>query len=81
MILKTGEVGYCTKLTDSDFSGTVIDVLKANKNEKSKLIYLGFLSNHKKRVKFTIKSTEYSIIYFMDMEKMLSIMKNSKCDF
>lgn len=69
--MKNGKVGYCTKLNDSDFNGTVIDVLKANKDEQPKLLHLLFLNNSKKQVRFNVKSLKYSMIYFMDMLKIL----------
>lgn len=31
LILKEGKVGYCTKLSGSDYSGTLIDKIKINK--------------------------------------------------
>lgn len=81
LILKEGKIGYCTRLVGSDFSGTVIDKLKIGSKEKPKLVYLGFLAENERNVKFKIKSLHYSMIYFIGVEEAKQVMKNVSADF
>ena len=65
----------------SDFNGTVIDKLKIGPNDKPKLIYLGFLAENMRSVKFKIKSLYYSMIYFIGVDEVKQMMKNVSADF
>ena len=58
----------------------MIDTIKI-KNGQPKLLYLGFLTENIRNVKFKIKSLKYSMIYFLDMEEVTTYLKNSKLDF
>ena len=73
--------GYCTKLSGSDFSGTLVDKIKINKKENPMILYLGFLAENVRNAKYKIKSLHYSMIYFINLEHVLEIMKNSATDF
>jgi hypothetical protein len=44
MILKSGEIGLCTKMRDSKFNNTVIDKLTVKENEDPKILSLEFIS-------------------------------------
>lgn len=81
LILKEGKVGYCTKLSGSDYNGTLIDKIKINKKENPMILYLGFLAENARNPKYKIKSLHYSMIYFISLGHLLEIMKNSATDF
>lgn len=68
-------------MSGSDFSGTVIDKLKISLKDKPKILYLGFLSENVRNVRFKIKSLHYSIVYFIGVDEAKEIMKNVSTDF
>lgn len=45
------------------------------------ILYLNFLSENIRNVKYKIKSLHYSMVYYMSINHVLEIMKNSASDF
>jgi hypothetical protein len=57
------------------FNSTVINKLAVEGAEEPALISLGFI--HQNRPIYEIKSIGYSVLYFLDYEKVLTILKES----
>jgi len=62
LILKSGSVGFVCKRPHYQSHPFVMDVLKA-REDKPELLNLDFIS--RKRSPYEIKSTEYSVFYFL----------------
>ena len=80
MILRSGKVGYCAKIPESDFNHTVIDEIKVGKKDSPSFLHLNFITgNHDE--KYDIKSLGYSMISTLEFDTLMSIIKSSACDF
>ena len=80
MILRSGKVGYCTKMSDSDFHHTVIDQIKVGKKDYPSFLHLNFITgNHDE--KYDIKSLGYSMISTLEYEVLITMLKTSPRDY
>lgn len=79
LILKGGELGFTCKKSGCDYNYTVIDQLRVKKQADPVLVSLGFIRHFTPL--YEIKSLEYSILYFLNHEDILSILKGSEMDY
>ena len=79
LILKGGEIGFTCKKPGCKYNSTVIDQLKVLNLANPVLISLGFIRNP--RLTYEIKSLAYSVLYFLDYESILGILKASQMDY
>jgi hypothetical protein len=78
LILKGGEVGFTCRKNGCDFNNTVVDQIKVSNISEPLLLSLSFINTP--RLTYEIKSLEYSILYFLDFESIMSILKESEMD-
>lgn len=79
LILKGGEVGYMCHKMNSCLNDQVVNRIKRAEKDNPFLINLHFIT--KQRPNFEVKSLVYSIIYFLDYDKLIAILKDTQLDF
>jgi hypothetical protein len=68
-------IGFCVKKSGCSFNDKVIDQIQITDKDEPYLIDLNFI--RKKQKIFTIKSLEYSILYCLDYDSIINILKGS----
>lgn len=79
IILKRGELGYICKKGQSRFNERVADSIAVPENGQPFLTSLDFIT--KQRPNYEIKSLEYSIIYYLDYDQFIRVLKETDMDF
>ena len=80
-ILKSGSVGFVSFNPGSKFNDIIIDKVELGKEDIPRLLNLPVLSNNQQHPSFILKSTDYSILYRLPLQKTIKILKNSNEDF
>lgn len=77
MILEKGQIEFTCKNSYGNLNGKSVYTLKSK--DKSKLISLGFIKNDK--FNFTLKSLDYSLIYYLSREEFEQCLKENAFDY
>ena len=79
LILREGTIGFTAKRRNCKFNDMTIDRVKVLDNERPFILGLEFLTRHKPN--YEIKSLEYSVIYSLSYDDLISILKDSHMDY
>jgi hypothetical protein len=79
LILKNGEVGYISRKGGRSFSNIIIDRLEVSIDKHPFLLHTNFIT--KGKCPYAIKSIVYSVIYSLDYESLVNILRESNLDF
>lgn len=72
-------IGYSVKKSGCDFNTKVIEQIQIKDMDEPYLLDLNFIRKNRKT--FQIKSLEYSILYCLDYESIVNILKGSEMDY
>jgi hypothetical protein len=79
LIVKAGEVGLVCRRPDAAYNNRVIDVKKIGPDDKPFLLNLHFIT--KRRQNYEVKSLVYSILYFLEHDRLIDILNDSPMDY
>ena len=79
LILREGEIAYTVKRRNCNFNNMAIDKVKIQNIDKPFILGLEFLTRF--RPMYEIKSMEYSVIYSLSYDDLISILKESHMDY
>ena len=79
LILREGVIGYTTKRRNCFFNDMVIDEVAVLERQRPFILGLEFLTL--RRPNYEIKSLEYSMIYFLSYDGLISTIKESPMDY
>lgn len=78
-ILKHGEIGYVSRKINRKFNKTVFDRKKILENDAPFLLHANFIT--KNRSNYGIKSMVYSVLYCLEYDHLIEILKEAHLDY
>lgn len=79
LILKKGEVAFCIRNHNQRSSSVVLNTLRVDSKEAPRLVSIGFV--RPRASLHDIRSQSYSILYELEKEAIIAILKQSRLDY